>query len=44
LDIKTAIAKIMNNKAPKDGEVTDDMVKAVGPIRIREIYRIRRKI
>lgn len=34
----------MNNNAPKDGEVIDNMVKAAGPIRIREIYRIRRKI
>jgi hypothetical protein len=44
LDIKTAIAKIKNNKAPKDGEVTDDTVKAVEPIRMQQIYRIRRKI
>jgi hypothetical protein len=36
LDIKIAIAKIMNNKAPRDDEVTDDMVKVVGPIRMQK--------
>jgi hypothetical protein len=38
LDIKISLAKMKNNKAPGDGEVTGDIITVKGPVGMQGIY------
>jgi hypothetical protein len=44
LDIKISIAKMKNNKALRDGEVTGDIVRVIGSVGMQWLYRIIRNI